>query len=138
VIALDTDKLHFSGTTRMETETRRRVLIVDDEAMIRTLLSNVLSTQYSVMTAENGLEALMLFESNRFDLLVTDLVMPQMNGVELIHRLRRYHADLPVLVMTGYTNVEVDRQVSFISKPFTIQDFKRKVEVTIASDCHSE
>jgi CheY-like chemotaxis protein len=89
----------------MQTETirRRRILLVDDERVMRELLKNLLIQQrHIVEEANNGAEALGLFTRGRFDLVMTDCVMPFMNGDELALRIRQLAPRQPILMMTGY------------------------------------
>lgn len=104
-----------------------RVLIVDDEASLRmTLAANLELEGFDVEIAQDGREALEMFRARPFDLVLSDIRMPQMNGVELFRELRALAPDLPVVLMTGFaveTLVEqVIREGAFavLPKPFTI------------------
>ncbi len=118
----------------------QRILVVEDEPSLRKLLEASLSRLgYKVTLAANGGEALLLMEEKGFkpDLIVTDMVMPNMNGRELVNRLRRNRPDLKALYMSGYAdNVLVhhgglDPQTPFIQKPFTIRDIAGKVRAVL-------
>ncbi|MFQ5764558.1 MAG: PAS domain S-box protein [Rhodospirillales bacterium] len=90
--------------TRKRRSDLPRVLVVDDEEMIAEELAEYLQPNgYDVATAGSGLEALELHRSRPADIVITDLFMPEMNGNELIRRLRRSHPDLPIVVVTGHT-----------------------------------
>ncbi|MBI1387068.1 MAG: response regulator [bacterium] len=80
------------------------ILIVDDEQMIRELLVDILSSagNYRILTAANGEEALHVFTNHEVDLVLTDLRMPGMSGIELLAELRRIKEDIPVIILTGY------------------------------------
>ncbi len=104
-----------------------RVLLVEDEATLRVLLGRVLRANGLVVVAKRSAEeALAWAESaaERVDLLVTDVVLPRMNGTELAARLRRLYPDLRVVMMSGYTAHAPVREataqpgVAFIGKPF--------------------
>ncbi len=90
-----------------------RVLLVDDEPFILNVTSKVLGSLHidQVLTAENGADAITQLEKNKVDLLITDIQMPQMNGIELIKRIRtgRTSADrgLRTVVVTSFSNTEV-------------------------------
>jgi len=80
-----------------------RILVAEDERLAALVVEDALLEQgYHVVLACDGKEALDLAETNDFDVLLTDLAMPRVNGWELISRLRDRRAALPVVVMTGY------------------------------------
>ncbi len=80
------------------------ILIVDDEEMIRDLLTDMLaeSGNYRILTSVNGKEALELIHQTEVDLVLTDLRMPVMGGMELLAELRKTKPDIPVVILTGY------------------------------------
>jgi DNA-binding response OmpR family regulator len=83
-----------------------RVLIVDDEPVIRRFLVRVLEGEgYEVQAASNGHEALDYLDSTAFDLLLTDIKMDQLDGVELLRQARARHPDLSVILLTGHATV---------------------------------
>jgi two-component system cell cycle sensor histidine kinase/response regulator CckA len=93
----------------MTTETTSKsspgtILLVDDEQQIRFLLKNHFrSAGFGVIEAECGLTALALFEQNRVDVLVTDIEMPNMDGITLAERCKRQFPDLRVVIISGFT-----------------------------------
>lgn len=91
--------------TALPATTRRRVLLVDDEDSIRILLSRMLASVYDVDTAASGMSALehLRAPGASYDLLISDLNMPGMDGLSLIREVRRFDAKLPVLIITGYS-----------------------------------
>jgi two-component system cell cycle sensor histidine kinase/response regulator CckA len=106
---------------------RPLVVLVEDEELIRRLLQRVLeSADYEVLVAANGEAALRLIEgrAGELALLLTDLVMPGMSGLELARAAREVQPDLPVLCMSGYSEQMLrDRggdgdELDFIEKPF--------------------
>ena len=81
---------------------QRTILIVDDEPAIRRSICAYLEDcGFSVLEAGNGAEAIELFAVRKPDMLITDLRMPEMNGVEVIARVRSAHPRIPILVLTG-------------------------------------
>jgi excisionase family DNA binding protein len=105
---------------------RRRILLVDDEPSIRTLLTKMLETVYDVEAAADGRSALDRLRTPgvRVDLLISDLHMPDMDGLTLIREVRRLSAGLPAIIITGYSsessaidavNVGV---AGYLTKPF--------------------
>ncbi|MBS0170830.1 MAG: response regulator [Nitrospira sp.] len=112
------------------------ILLVEDEPSVRLLTQHILRTHgYTVHEAEDGFQALDLIRrsSLHIDLLITDLVMPGMNGKELAMRLRSHFAELKVLYMSGYsdnppvTGDESQGQTTFLQKPFSPEDLIRLV-----------
>ncbi|MEI6740959.1 MAG: ATP-binding protein [Gemmatimonadaceae bacterium] len=104
------------------------ILVVDDEAGVRTVVQRVLEARgYRLVLATNGAEGLRRMEEmpDGVDLLLTDIMMPVMNGLELADVMRSRRPGLPVLLMSGYADAEsVQRQlldplVAFLPKPFT-------------------
>src|SRR5215216_5163319 len=84
-----------------------RILMVDDEAAIRLTLSTLLTRAgYNVSTAENGPEAIALLEQQAFDLLLVDLKMPGMDGMQVVAAARQRQADLAIIVLTGHGSLE--------------------------------
>ena len=89
----------------METETNlgKRILLVDDECVIRELIRELLAQdEHIVVEANNGAEAYVLFTQSRFDLVMTDYLMPFLNGDELASRIRQLAPRQPILMMTGH------------------------------------
>ena len=104
------------------------ILLVEDEDMVRAVAERALTRQgYQVLTAENGEAALELLESNpRPDLLISDVVMPTMDGPTMARHARAQYPDLPILFMSGYAEEQLRRSidldnVSFLPKPFSVQ-----------------
>lgn len=84
------------------------ILVVDDEAGVRNLIRAILEPEgYRVVTASNGVDALALAQRDTPDVLILDLKMDGMNGVEVLRRLRQIHADLPVIILTGYSESQM-------------------------------
>jgi CheY-like chemotaxis protein len=128
---------HASTELLRGTET---ILLVEDEEIVRNLTRQILEDcGYSVIEARNGLEALELCSNGdcEIDLLVTDVVMPQMGGHELVEKLKRKKSNLRVLITSGYTDDEVVRRdviesgTNFIQKPFMPKDLANKIREII-------
>jgi DNA-binding NtrC family response regulator len=102
-----------------------KILIVDDEPDMLRLLSMIIKekTPYEVTTTNNPLEALELAKKG-FDLLIADLKMPGLNGIELLESVKRFDADIPTIIITAYGTVEAAVETmqkgafDFITKPF--------------------
>jgi Response regulator containing CheY-like receiver, AAA-type ATPase, and DNA-binding domains len=105
------------------------VLLVEDEPMVRTVAERALTRHgYSVVTANNGFEALeILNRGDEFVLLISDVVMPEMDGPTMVREARESRPELPVLFMSGYAeeqlrkSIDLDK-VAFLPKPFSVQE----------------
>lgn len=83
------------------------ILVVDDEAIIRKSISaNLLAEGYQVSTAQNGEEAVAALKMGSFDLVVTDLVMPGLDGIELLKQTKSLAPSIPVLILTGQGDLD--------------------------------
>ncbi len=107
-----------------------RILLVEDEPNVRKMLERFLAPSYVCLSASNGKEALDVLKAERdVDLVVTDVRMPQMDGIQLLKALRRTRPHLPVIAMTAYgsedTAVEALRAgaTNYLRKPFKTQEF---------------
>lgn len=108
------------------TQANRRVLIADDDHLVRKMLGQIIgSIGFEVTYAENGKQALYLFENTDkgFDLLVTDICMPEMKGDELVREVRNRNLRIPIIVITGFTELDMyeelkEKNVSLFKKPF--------------------
>ncbi|MFZ3047756.1 MAG: ATP-binding protein [Desulfatirhabdiaceae bacterium] len=117
------------------------ILLVEDNQMVRDIARDILQYQgYTVLPAENGKAALSVLENHDgpVHLLLTDVVMPQMNGRDLAARAAARYPDLKVLYMSGYTDDVIahrgilDEGVLFIQKPFSVQSLTAKVREALS------
>ena len=104
-------------------KTKGKILVVDDERSMREILEIFLKSEgYSVLVANNGESAMETMKHDHFDLIITDMKMPVMGGIELMEKVKELHPDLEVMIITGFGSIEtaVDaiRRVAwdFISK----------------------
>ena len=113
------------------------VLIVEDEDGVRLLAKDILELNgYAVMTAQNADEAIHIYKECRclIDIMVTDVVMPQMSGAELTKKIREINPAVKVLYMSGYTDSDIvnqdiaDTNAEFIQKPFTFNSILQKIQ----------
>ncbi len=112
--------------TARQTSTRRRVLVVDDEASIRTLCQRILAESYDVTTASSGGSALELLAQDAYDALLTDIRMPNMDGLTLLDHAAKRRPDMKLLAMTGSLTLDIEHRLNavkldreLIRKPFT-------------------
>jgi PAS domain S-box-containing protein len=116
------------------------ILLVEDEPSVRDIAQRTLEASgYHVLSAGNGSDALELCTAHgeHIDLMVTDVVMPQMRGTELARRVAHIRPGLPVLYMSGYTDssleLDGDASVAFLQKPFTLEAFRSAVREAVSS-----
>jgi len=107
------------------------ILVVDDEEIMRNMLKDVLSDAgYQVWAAANGEDAVALIDKTDFNILITDMRMPGMDGVEVTRKFKSIRSDLCVIVITGYASIQSAVQVlkegayDYITKPFNIEEIK--------------
>uniref|UniRef100_A0A831XE30 histidine kinase n=1 Tax=Geobacter metallireducens TaxID=28232 RepID=A0A831XE30_GEOME len=111
----------------------KTILVVDDEAVIRDLCARALKG-YRVLQAAEGEEALRLFEKGGIDVILTDVMMPKMNGIDLLRRLKELEPTIVVIVMTGYAEKDIILNAlkadadDFITKPLNILQLKTAVD----------
>ena len=115
-----------------------RILIVDDEDTVRAFLERVLrKAGYAIVTAANAPEALdIAARDGPFDLLLTDVMMPEMHGGELAHRLRQQYPDLEVLYLTGFGDRLFKEKTiwegeAFLDKPCTVNGLLEAVALVL-------
>ncbi|MHB8521025.1 MAG: ATP-binding protein [Limisphaerales bacterium] len=115
---------------------KENILIVDDEDLLLTMGKTVLTSfGYQVMTANNGQKALDLYAQSgtTIDLVITDMVMPNMSGRELIERLRKLSPTVRVICASGYVRPSGNEETeTFLQKPFTSQELLRRVKQALA------
>ena len=118
-------------------ERAARILLVDDEQSVQTLLSFPLRRDgYDVVQAEDGRAALEAFRAQPFDLVVLDLMLPKLDGLEVCRRLRA-DSDVPIIMLTAKSE-EIDKVVGlelgaddYITKPFSLREFRSRVKAAL-------
>ena len=112
------------------------VLVADDEPAIRSLATLILkSSGHTVVAAANGLEAIALYRGSpdQFDLVITDLDMPVMDGYQLIELIRQTRPDARIICMSGNPGRELPAGVLFLQKPFTPKQLCESADQTLGS-----
>jgi DNA-binding NtrC family response regulator len=111
-----------------------KVLIVDDEHDFReTLLKRLQRRQFSIQGAENGLRALELLEQHPFDVVVLDVMMPGMDGIETLREIKKNKPLVEVIMLTGHASLESGLEgmkvgaFDYIMKPTSIDDLVKKI-----------
>jgi putative nucleotidyltransferase with HDIG domain len=119
----------------VQPEDRPRVLVVDDEKFIRDILADFLGMEgYYVRTAEDGSSAVTELARNSYDMVISDLKMPKMGGLELLKEVARVHPDTLTVIMTGFGTVEtaIDAMkrgaYDYILKPFKVEEIVHIVQ----------
>lgn len=138
---------------KADTEERKRdwsgggtILLVEDEDMVRAVAERALARQgYTVVTASDGDVGLEIVRGGEhdFDLVVSDVVMPSMDGPHMVREIRKLGQDMPVLFMSGYAEAqlreEIDiEQMHFIPKPFSVRQIADKVREVLAASAESK
>jgi excisionase family DNA binding protein len=120
---------------------RPRILVVDDEASIRDVLAKTLAmSDYDVDVAADGRAAIDRMRLNNYDLLVTDVRMPGMDGLTVIREARRYKANLPVIVITGFSTESTAIEAlnlgvaGYLTKPFQRRQVLSKIAKALGLD----
>lgn len=112
---------------------KKRILVVDDDAMNLRLTKRILEKQYDVLLAESGKEALNKLKGERIDLVLLDIAMPEMNGIETFERMKDISADIPVIFLTasGYEDDVMNAirlgAVNYLKKPFFPKELLKRV-----------
>jgi two-component system, cell cycle sensor histidine kinase and response regulator CckA len=129
-------------TQRMPQVGTETLLLVEDEAAVRSSVRRLLEWHgYTVLEARNGAEALKLYESHEaeVDLVLTDVMMPEMGGHELVDQLRSRYPDLRVLFMSGYAERAftsdglIPPGTGYLEKPFTVETLMRRLREVLDS-----
>ena len=111
-----------------------RILLAEDDAAMRTYLQRALEkADYEVVSVDRGTAALPLLQDEHFDLLLTDIVMPEMDGIELAQRCNELSPSTKVMFITGFAAVALKAnretpQAKMLSKPFHLKDLVLEVE----------
>ncbi|KPL15230.1 hypothetical protein AMJ74_01895 [candidate division WOR_3 bacterium SM1_77] len=112
---------------------KKRILVCDDEESIRLLLNESLQDTYEVVEAANGRDALRLATKEHFDLIIMDIKMPSVHGLEAIERIRQRSDNIPIVICSAYRAMEDDIIVktsnvaAFLVKPIDIKALKAKI-----------
>ncbi len=109
-------------------DSKKKLLIVDDEELIRELLSDILADEYDLILCKDGAEGIENFDRYAAQLsgVITDLVMPRVSGDKLVQHIRERMPDLPILIITGYERetdtalLQKGKSIHLLQKPFRI------------------
>jgi putative nucleotidyltransferase with HDIG domain len=114
-----------------------RILVVEDDTNIRTFCQRLLRLTYDVATAENGAIAVEMLQQQPFDLVLTDMQMPHMDGIQLLQHIRQNHPDIDVVMLTAFATVDTARQslklgaLDYLAKPMEAEQLERMVRTSL-------
>lgn len=116
-----------------EAENRKTILVIDDEEMIRDIAHDMLNhIGYNILTAADGEKAIEIFKEKNesIDLILVDLIMPRMNGIICIQKLKEINSEVPIVVASGISEVSKKKSVmemgahGYLEKPYSIKSLK--------------
>jgi two-component system response regulator (stage 0 sporulation protein F) len=112
----------------------RQILVAEDNNLIRRALTEALYREnYEVLEVETGKQALQKFEESQPDLIVLDIKMPDIDGIEVLKKIRAVNRQVPIIILTAYKGLEKDPEIAlgnvsaFMTKPVDIDVFRAKV-----------
>jgi len=115
-----------------------RILLVEDDLELNLVIKILLGRLgYEVISTSNGRTALNLYNTT-FDLVITDLVMPEMGGVELIQRLRDQNPEVKCIAITGFSNLEIPEGIPVLNKPFSTTLLLQNITEVLNSQIKAE
>jgi len=125
-------------------QVKKRILIVDDEESLTWSIAKNLQKQYidfEVHAKNSGEEALMLLKQLPFNLVISDIQMPGISGLEILKYVKKYLPDLPIIMMTSLDNPEIKRladqasEIYYFEKPFDIGELKKTINTILKKRC---
>jgi hemerythrin-like metal-binding protein/PAS domain S-box-containing protein len=111
------------------------ILVVDDEPQLRALAKTILAAKgYRVLTATNGIEALVVLEGNSIDLMFSDIIMPKMNGYILVEKAQKLYPELKILLASGFQGNQIDNNI-ILDEPIIAKPYENKCLLRIIREC---
>jgi DNA-binding NtrC family response regulator len=114
---------------------KRNVLVVDDDPDVLSMLERLLKKlEYNPYVAANGEEAVRIIDTHKVDVVVSDLVMPEMDGMELLKRVKSRKGDIPFVMITGHPTIETAVEAikkgayDYLTKPFQVEEVQIKID----------
>jgi len=138
VIGLWNDRIHFRFPGA-EPDMHKILLAEDDNDMRRFLVKALEQAGYAVISYDNGLSAYHRLREEPFELLLTDIVMPEMDGIELARRASELDPDIKIMFITGFAAVALNpdsqapKDAKVLSKPFHLRDLVNEVQKVLAA-----
>jgi len=129
----------LSKVKKLLNKTIKKLLLIDDDKIILNILTNIVEHEgYESLKAQSAEDAIELMKSSKVDLIISDIVLPQMNGLELLVSIKENNPNIPVILITGHSGKYQEKDVmsagadGFITKPFRNLEILRKIESLIA------
>ena len=113
---------------------KRSILVVDDDIAHRTMLRILLGWEYEISEADCGLEAIDKVQKTPFDMVLMDVCMPEINGVEALGKIKAFNPEIPVIMMTAYSSGETSAEAlhkgayDYLTKPFDFDALRITIE----------
>ena len=113
---------------------KKSILVVDDDIAHRTMLRIILEWEYEVFEADCGFAAIDKVQHTSFDLVLLDVCMPGISGIEVLDRLKAYNSSLPVIMMTAYSSNDKAAHAlekgayGYLTKPFDFDNLRQTIE----------
>lgn len=127
----------------MKKKNDTKILVVDDETEIQKVLSQILVRKgYVVQTAGNGLEALKIIRKIKPDIVLLDIMMPKLDGIETLRRIKALHENVIVMMVTAYGSIKTAREAmrfgayDYITKPFDMDFIYQIIEESLKESEH--
>src|SRR5262249_20078894 len=116
------------------------ILLIDDDSAVREVLENVFSLHHECHAADRSEHAIEVLESRHYDVVITDISMPGLGGLEAVRRIRQRHA-IPIIVLSGGGEEYRDEALAagafaFLAKPFRLDDLEAAVAAALATRSH--
>jgi len=117
---------------------KRSILVVDDDIAHRTMLRILLGWEYEISEADCGLEAIEKVQKTPFDMVLMDVCMPEINGVEALGKIKAFNPEIPVIMMTAYSSTETAAEAlqkgayGYLTKPFDFDTLRLTIEKAMA------
>lgn len=122
-----------SDSIKADNRIMKKVLLIDDEPLLRECFVEIIQgLGCEVIEAENGLDGLVQLKKNKIDLIITDIDMPIMNGVEFIQNVRQLNIQTPIVVISGAARLTQDQLISFGANKFVekpIHDYSELINI---------
>ena len=136
---MENNKENYSITNSNNINSNKTILVVDDETALRELCAEILEPKgYRILQAENGIEALALLEKENIDLVISDIIMPIMDGHALAIKIRKLYPNMKIQLVSGYMKpneipeINKDLYNELLNKPVIASDLLQRVSLLLS------